>query len=168
MDKRQKEIGTIGAAVVGAALVSYGLYKALAPVKKPVEGKRDTSKPLPCIVSDIDGVIVKGDEQITNTPKVVQQLISGPQQVPFMMMTNNGGTTEQKYADKMNTVLGYADPSKYNPLKWGSQPQTKLEEKNVLLCHTIFKDMALLAKYHDKYILVDGAASPVDQIKVAN
>ena len=44
----------------------------------------------------------------------------------------------------------------------------KLEEKNVLLCHTMFKDEALLAKYHDKYILVDGGAAPLDIVKLAN
>ena len=32
-------------------------------------------------------------------------------------MSNNGGMSEQKAADTVNKVLGYTDPSKYNPFK---------------------------------------------------
>ena len=69
MDKQSKEIATIGAAMTGALLISYSLYKTLAPAKAPLH--QALNRPLPCIVSDMDGVIVKGDEPINDAPKIV-------------------------------------------------------------------------------------------------
>ena len=69
MDKQSKEIATIGAAMTGALLISYSLYKTLAPAKVPLI--QPLNRPLPCIVSDMDGVIVKGDEPINDAPKIV-------------------------------------------------------------------------------------------------
>jgi len=55
-------------------MVSYSLYRATrGNGETEVEGGR----PLPCIVSDMDGVIVKGDVAIGDAPKVVAKLISG-------------------------------------------------------------------------------------------
>jgi hypothetical protein len=51
---------------------------------------------LPCIVSDIDGVVVKGKEVIGNSSQIVRRVLQpvNGANLPFSFLTNGGGCTE--------------------------------------------------------------------------
>lgn len=37
-----------------------------------------------------------------------------------------------------------------------------LEEKDVILCHTPFRDKKMVDRYHDKWVLVSGLGKMID------
>ena len=49
-------------------------------------------KLIPAIVSDIDGVIVRGKLPIKGSPEVLRNILS--RRFPFYLLTNGGGCTE--------------------------------------------------------------------------
>ena len=55
------------------------------------------------IVSDIDGVLTFNSEQVGNTDRVLQQLLTNSSETaPIYLASNNGGFTEQLYASRIN------------------------------------------------------------------
>ncbi len=57
---------------------------------------------LPAILSDIDGVVYRGGQQIGNSRRVIHALLNqevGPRQtIPFALLTNGGGIPEEERA----------------------------------------------------------------------
>ncbi len=47
---------------------------------------------IPAIVSDIDGVLIRGVKQIKNADLSLNHIFK--EQIPFCMLTNGGGETE--------------------------------------------------------------------------
>ena len=79
---------------------------------------------LPYIVSDIDGVLVRGRNQIPRTAEALQLIERLG--IPFCCLTNGGGSTEQVKADKLNAIFKQL-PNKY------------FTTRNMILNHTPLK-----------------------------
>ena len=89
---------------------------------------------LPCIVSDIDGVVIKGTGSsptvIGGAKKEVERVLTyskGGCNIPFVFLTNGGSVTEQAKVDGLNKYFEY------------SERETKLTKEHILLCHTVFR-----------------------------
>lgn len=59
---------------------------------------------LPYIITDIDGVLIRGKNIIPKTVEALQ--IIRKLKIPFCCLTNGGGSVEQVKADKMNVIFG--------------------------------------------------------------
>ena len=85
---------------------------------------------MPAIVSDIDGVVVQGSAPTPGTKEALSQLLNPwlntQRRMPFMFLSNGGGSTEQTKADGMNKLIGLSG-------------QGRITENEVVLCHTILK-----------------------------
>jgi len=102
---------------------------------------------LPAIASDIDGVVVRGREVIGNSDKIIAEVLTpmaDGKTLPFILLTNGGGFTEEKKAEEINRVLGIEESN------------FRLEKKHIVQCHTPLSDPALVHKYQDKFVLVSG------------
>jgi ribonucleotide monophosphatase NagD (HAD superfamily) len=76
---------------------------------------RNLSKPeeslsyrLPAIACDIDGVILRGSLIIGNSDKMIKQILTpreGGVTLPFTLLTNGGGFTEERKAEEINKKL---------------------------------------------------------------
>jgi len=106
---------------------------------------------MPGIVSDIDGVLYKGNIVLGNSTNVVKSLLKPfgekNQTLPFMLVTNNGGLFEADKAININ--------SKIHLDKEDDQELT-LAEKHIIECHTPLSDPEVVKRYEDKYVLVSG------------
>ena len=112
---------------------------------------------LPGIVSDLDGVLIKGEShQIPGAPAVLKKILAKHgktgKQIPFTFLTNGGFRTEQSKAAKLNKVL------------FGDEKAGLVTEEHVIQSHTIFKDEKLLSRYQNKFVLVDCVAPNVIEI----
>ena len=58
----------------------------------------------PIVVTDIDGVLMRGSTPIEGTASAVHRLRE--RKVPFACLTNGGGQLESKKVHKMNTSFG--------------------------------------------------------------
>ena len=72
------------------------------------------NKLIPAIISDIDGVLVRGKSIIPNSDKVVKELLNNNYtngvknniRIPFYLLTNGGGCTELDKANSLNKIMG--------------------------------------------------------------
>lgn len=88
---------------------------------------------------DIDGVLKKGYTAIPGAREALIKLRK--KQVQITLITNGGGETELKRAEKLNKCFDL--PNEY-----------KIKENELVMCHTPFKN--LLPEYKNKTILVSG------------
>ncbi len=86
-------------------------------------------------VFDIDGVLVRGTEPIRGARETLMRLRE--QLIPFALLTNSGGQTEKKYAERLTKYLGVA-----------------VDERQLVLSHSPFR--CLVEKYRDKLVLAVG------------
>jgi len=75
---------------------------------------------LPAIISDIDGVLVRGSKLIGNSDKVLNYIRSPlshifknneTSKIPFLCLTNGGGKLEYEKADQLNKLLEFTQKS---------------------------------------------------------
>ena len=92
-----KRVGALFRDVLFCCKGKPGRSKAIKkPKKNKKKADRSLKKPrLPFLVVDLDGVIKKEETPIGNAPQIIQKLLSGPHELPFMFLTNNGGSTEE-------------------------------------------------------------------------
>ena len=175
LTENQKKLAIIGGATLGALylakkLILPGQSKSCRYV--PEEPDEDlTHLPeikMPGIVSDIDGVVIKGKSGIPRAKETLERLLTPysdtKRKVPFIFLSNGGACSEEFKAQAINQRVKLGQPGW---LKWmigmsGSGP--KLTGKDVILCHTILKDKKFLDKYKDEWILVDGYANDDAQL----
>jgi len=89
------------------------------------------------VAFDIDGVLYRGANVIPKAPLVLEKLTE--QKVPWVLVTNGGGITEEKKAQVLSTKLG-----------------VPIDPARIIQSHTPMKD--LVAKYRDTFVLVVGSA----------
>lgn len=58
----------------------------------------------PIVITDIDGVLLRGTVQIPGTLDALKRLKA--EQVPFACLTNGGGQLEELKVKKMNDIFG--------------------------------------------------------------
>jgi ribonucleotide monophosphatase NagD (HAD superfamily) len=61
---------------------------------------------LPAIISDIDGVLIRGKNALPGASDVIAKIIQ--LNLPFVCLTNGGGMLEKEKATQMNTLLDTA------------------------------------------------------------
>ena len=104
---------------------------------------------LPAIISDMDGVVLRGSSVIGNSDKMIKEIFTPRErgaQIPFALMTNSGGFTEDKLANQMNERLKLDSDDKMQ----------KMNKTHIIECHTPLTDRKMLEKYKDSYILIAG------------
>lgn len=74
------------------------------------------------------------------------ELSPGNLTIPFTVLTNNGGFTEEKKAEEINTILNL---DKEDPIY-------SLDHTNIIQCHTPLREQSLVEKYKGRYVLVCG------------
>lgn len=120
--------------------------------KDPKKSNKQKAKivAMPAIVSDIDGVIIKGKDQIPGARQTLETLINpvefkdgSTHRLPFVFLTNGGGITEKAKIDQINK-------------KMDLKKNCHLPEEDVILCHTVLRDPSIQRDLKDKFILVDG------------
>lgn len=85
-------------------------------------------------VFDIDGVLLRGKKRISGVPEILTNLTSN--HIPYVIMTNGGGMTEEAKAQGLSTIL-----------------EIPIDSAKVCLCHTPMK--SLLARHRlDRMLLV--------------
>jgi len=136
---------------------------------------------VPAIITDIDGVLIRGKTQIpgardviqklkqplscinsqnwnkedTNalpSPSFVQKALSKLQNldnkhIPFLCLTNGGGTFEQEKADSVNSIVGLDKSSEFT-------------KDDIITCHTPLKQ--LVPKYENEFVLISGFGNVID------
>jgi ribonucleotide monophosphatase NagD (HAD superfamily) len=67
---------------------------------------------VPAIVTDIDGVLVRGKNIIPGAPHVLKSVLEGkflksnnPFKIPFVCLTNGGGLLEKHKAEQLNNIF---------------------------------------------------------------
>ncbi|EPT04967.1 HAD hydrolase [Fomitopsis schrenkii] len=89
---------------------------------------------------DIDGVLVRGSEAIPAAKRALA-ILEGDNptgsKIPYMLLTNGGGTSEEARCNKLTSILGY-----------------KIDAKQFIQSHTILKTIA--KKYVNRPVLVLG------------
>ena len=95
--------------------------------------RRFSSRPMPAIASDIDGVIQRGGREIGNSQRVLRAILNNKvdgKYIPLALLTNGGGMLESERAELINNITGLSSNDKN---------ERKLEEEHMILCHTPFK-----------------------------
>lgn len=69
---------------------------------------------MPAIVSDIDGVVLRGSLIIGNSDSMIKQILAprtehGGLSLPFTLLTNGGGFIEERKAEEINHKLHLDD-----------------------------------------------------------
>jgi len=99
---------------------------------------------LPAIVFDVDGVLKLGNSKIPHSTTIIShlktQLYNG-HSIPFKILTNGGGITEEKKAQEFNRVLSLTTPACLNA-------------NDIILCHTPLK--ALVKEYKSRNVMTAG------------
>ena len=112
---------------------------------------------------DIDGVIRRGTSPVIGGREAIQLLKTPLSQInpskyghlpkinnlPFMLVSNGGGSLEQHKAEELNKILGL-----------GENDPCKLIASDIILCHTPLRGLA--QEYKGKYILVVGMGDMVE------
>ncbi|KAJ2850755.1 hypothetical protein IWW36_001650 [Coemansia brasiliensis] len=92
------------------------------------------------VVFDIDGVLVRGKQTIKEARRALDMLNGQnklKRRIPFALLTNGGGVSEQDKASQISAMLG-----------------TRISANQVILAHSPMQ--ALAAKYKDSHVLVVG------------
>ncbi len=98
-------------------------------------------------VFDVDGVLCRGAEALPGAGEMLTLLRRNS--IPFAILTNSGGLTEQVRAAKLSRQLGIPGA---------------IEERQIVQSHTPFQELA--NEYGDKTVLAIGACGP-DTLKLA-
>lgn len=98
-------------------------------------------KRLPYIVSDIDGVLVRGRVPIPRTKEALERV--SRMGLPFCCLTNGGGSTEQVKADKLNAIFK-------------DLPAGYFTSRNMILNHTPLKE-EFIAESKNGLLLISGS-----------
>ncbi|TFJ88675.1 hypothetical protein NSK_000244 [Nannochloropsis salina CCMP1776] len=138
----------------GPATARAAQLRKLASVRakcrpRKLSSAATSASPVPFAVAfDIDGVLVRGGNQIPGAGRVLEYLVeaqSNPnvaRRVPFVFLTNGGGCMEDAKAHEMSDVFFPELPVPIRP-------------SQVMLSHTPMK--SLLPLYKDKQILALGS-----------
>ncbi len=101
---------------------------------------------LPAIACDIDGVIHRSYKAI---PGALEALLRVKEtKIPFIMLSNGGGSIEEEKVEVINDMLGSAG---------------LFNKDDVILCHTPLKE--LVPKYRGKWIMTNGLGNCHDIAK---
>ncbi|KAI9474286.1 MAG: HAD hydrolase [Benjaminiella poitrasii] len=99
-----------------------------------------TSRPNYAFAFDIDGVLIKGKRPILEATRALK-LLNGDnpsnRTIPFVLLTNGGGVTEEEKASQISKLVN-----------------VKIDPKQVILAHSPMKSLA--DKYKDKRVLIVG------------
>ncbi|CDP04328.1 unnamed protein product [Coffea canephora] len=96
------------------------------------------------IAFDIDGVILRGQNPIGNSPAALKRLYhdySWNLKIPFLFLTNGGGTPESRRAFEMSQLLG-----------------VKILPSQVVQGHSSFR--SLLNRFENDFIVATGKGEP--------
>ncbi|KAI9244543.1 HAD hydrolase [Sporodiniella umbellata] len=100
------------------------------------------NKPNYAFAFDIDGVLIKGKKLIPEATRALK-LLNGDnaanRKIPFVLLTNGGGVTEEEKANQISEIVG-----------------VKIDPKAVILSHSPMQSLA--RKYQDKRVLIVGGA----------
>ncbi|KAM3140631.1 hypothetical protein pb186bvf_007229 [Paramecium bursaria] len=99
-------------------------------------------KKLPAVVSDIDGVIVRGKQIIKGSDYVVNSILQKPS-IPFYLLTNGGGQLEQEKAIGLNKIL-----------------KSNFQKEQVILNFTPLRQ--IMGEYRDRLSLICGAGKTIE------
>ena len=156
-----------GAAVVGGTLyfVKKKIWGSGPPPEEPEPPALPETVPevtLPAIVSDVDGVVVRGKEPVPGAREALEKLL-GPhrdtgRRIPFTFMTNGGGAYEAHKAQSLNEILGLAPSFMGRMVTFGSGSGPKITSREMTMCQTVLKSKYFLDRFRDKWVLVDGYA----------
>ncbi|KAI7888702.1 HAD-like domain-containing protein [Mucor mucedo] len=97
-------------------------------------------KPNYAFAFDIDGVLIKGKRLIPEATRALKMLNgdnSANRNIPFVLLTNGGGVTEEEKARQISEIVG-----------------VKIDAKQVILSHSPMQKLA--SKYRDKRVLIVG------------
>ncbi|KAL2555492.1 hydrolase family protein/HAD-superfamily protein [Forsythia ovata] len=97
------------------------------------------------IAFDIDGVILRGQRPIANSPKALKRLYddSGALKFPFLFLTNGGGFPESKRASELSNLLN-----------------VKILPSQVVQGHSPFR--TLLNRFENELIVATGKGVPAE------
>ena len=98
------------------------------------------SQSIPAICIDVDGVLKRGPVPIPGAISAIKKLRKF--KIPFSILTNGGGETEQVRAKSLSKLLQLSESEKLKP-------------DEVVLCHSPMKDV--LKKYKNGTMLICGA-----------
>ena len=98
------------------------------------------SQSIPAICIDVDGVLKRGPVPIPGAIEAIKKLRK--YKIPFSILTNGGGETEQVRAKSLSKLLQLSE-------------KEKLKSDEVVLCHSPMKDV--LKKYKNGTMLICGA-----------
>ncbi|KAK6156395.1 hypothetical protein DH2020_010643 [Rehmannia glutinosa] len=95
------------------------------------------------IAFDIDGVILRGTTPIGNSQRALRRLCddSGALKIPFLFLTNGGGTPESRRAFELSDLLG-----------------VKILPSQVMQGHSSFR--TLLKRFENEFIVATGKGEP--------
>ncbi|KAJ2649302.1 hypothetical protein IWW40_003290 [Coemansia sp. RSA 1250] len=127
-----------------ASTIATALTRALRRPQTPLSCKRQLHAQQwhldAAVVFDIDGVLVRGKQTIREARRALDML-SGQnklnRRVPFALLTNGGGVSEQAKASQISRMLGF-----------------EISADQVVLAHSPMQVLA--PKYHDSHVLVVG------------
>lgn len=115
---------------------------------------------MPAIVTDIDGVLIRGGAQIPGSGDSIRTLrkplsVLNPskfshlssQKLPFICLTNGGGMMEETKADSVSKILDL-------------KSSDSITKEDMVICSTPLKE--IVPKYQDEYILIAGFGDSVN------
>lgn len=108
----------------------------IKPLSVPVEEikRKLTSKQDIGFVFDIDGVLLRGKQRIVEATEMITYLQR--EKIPFILLTNGGGMTEEKRINFINMTLQLETPIHADQLVQAHTPMKTLipHHKRVLVC----------------------------------
>ncbi|KAJ6558501.1 HAD hydrolase [Mycena vulgaris] len=107
----------------------------------------DRAKPPLAFVFDIDGVLIRGEDVLPSAKRALSILEGNNPfgvKLPYILLTNGGGVSEQERCEKLTTKLGF-----------------KIRANQYVQAHTILKTLS--HKYTDTPVLVLGGK--LDQVR---
>lgn len=126
-----------------------------------VEAHKKEKVLIPAIVSDIDGVLILGPTPIaegTHAINILQKSLgeidpttfgaSDQMRIPFMLLTNGGGKTEDAFVDKINRIHSFE-----------AENSSKIRKEQLILNYTPLKQI-IKEQSASSIILVCGSNDP--------
>ena len=102
-------------------------------------------KTIPAVCIDLDGVIKRGPHPIPSARRSILTLRSF--NIPFAILTNNGGETEQTYALRCSKLLSLTKRDYF-------------KASEIILCHSPMKDALQQYKANNQLLLITGTGNP--------
>ncbi|CAO3649520.1 unnamed protein product [Mucor fragilis] len=120
-----------------AAFAVYGKRAAFSGTCRSIS---TIQKPNYAFAFDIDGVLIKGKRRIPEATRALK-LLNGDnarnRKIPFVLLTNGGGVTEEEKARQISELV-----------------DVEIDPKQVVLSHSPMQNLA--TKYNDKRVLIVG------------